>query len=32
KAAAELDFENAAIYRDKIADLRKNLNEIRGLK
>ena len=30
KAAAELDFENAAIYRDKIAELRKNLNELRG--
>ncbi|MBQ9504303.1 MAG: excinuclease ABC subunit UvrB [Lachnospiraceae bacterium] len=30
KAAAELDFENAAVYRDKIAELRKNLNELRG--
>ncbi len=30
KAAAELDFENAAVYRDKIAELRKNLNELHG--
>ncbi len=32
KAASELDFENAAVLRDKIAELRKNLNELRGRK
>ncbi len=30
KAAAELDFENAAILRDKMAELRKNLQEVKG--
>ncbi|MBQ9991273.1 MAG: excinuclease ABC subunit UvrB [Lachnospiraceae bacterium] len=30
KAAAELDFENAAVLRDKMAELRKNLDEIKG--
>ena len=28
KAAAELDFENAAVLRDKMAELRKNLEEV----
>ena len=30
KAAAELDFESAAVLRDKMAELRKNLDEIKG--
>ena len=30
KAAAELDFENAAVLRDKMAELRKNLEEVKG--
>ena len=30
KAAAELDFETAAILRDKMAELRKNLEEVKG--
>ena len=30
KAAAELDFENAAVLRDKMAELKKNLDEIKG--
>lgn len=29
KAAAELDFENAAVLRDKMAELRKNLDELK---
>ncbi len=30
KAAADLDFENAASYRDKIYELKRHLHEIRG--
>ena len=30
KAAADLDFETAAVLRDQMVELKKNLNEITG--
>ena len=32
KAAADLDFETAAVLRDQMVELKKNLNEITGEK